>query len=94
MFTSEASDTSARWLTSNVLDTGAFIVTESVAQISTVLAGSIKTWLAFAFEVAGFRDEEAVRIGVTVHFGTVHLAWVSTFCFAGLKIKTKLIISS
>ena len=85
--TSEGPSTSARWISSDVLHTNSLIFTEASTDICTNSAGSIVSWLAFTLEITGFRQKQAVCIGIAVHFYSVHFTWIRAVFLAYLFTK-------
>lgn len=78
----EATDAAARRLAAKILHAMPFVFAVTVANVGAYLPSSVVAWFAFAFEIAGFRYQQAVGVRIAVHFGAVHFARVRALGFA------------
>jgi len=82
---SEGADTPAGRQAVHVLDALALVVAEAGTHVRAHTPGAVVARLALALEVARLGEQQAVRVGVAVHFHGVHLARVRTVVLARLQ---------
>ena len=85
MLAGEATAASARWLSSRVLETNAFVVAVSGANVCAFGTGTVISRFAFALEVTCLRNQKTISVGIAVHFFAAHVTRIRAFSLARLQ---------